>query len=310
MIRYLLAFAFSVLFDCSFGQANQHRLFTVRGIDNVARIQVPGTGVHLVPPPGFQLASGFTGLRHGTSVIEVYDLPGGAFSTLSQDFTREKFVGQGLSVLAVEETEVDGFPARMISLQHDGSQAGFTVVFGDETFTVIIVANFLSGDRGREGAIRESVLGIDYKRSTGADGLSSAAFKLDDSRSLYHYDKRSANTFYYRSVVAPEDCYLTVTQLAWDYTTSPSAIGELMIGEMKKYGLADASVRKKSARRINGYQAFESEIYATRKGGKCLVYQMVVVHEAHALVIHGIGSSDFRKNRDRFRKLAHSVEFK
>ena len=79
---------------------------------------------------------------------------------------------------------------------------------------------------------------------------------------------------------------------------------------MKKYGLANPDVRRKSARKINGHHAFESEIYATRQGERCLVYQAVVVHNEHAIVIHGFGHSDFRKNRGQFRKLAHSLEFK
>lgn len=310
MLRLFLAFIFSTFFLGVVAQSTQRQLFNNKGIDNAGRIQIPGTSVHLVPPPAFQLATAFTGLRNGSSVIEVYDLPGGAFRILCEDFTREKFVAQGLTVHSVEETEVNGYSARLISLQHSVQQAGLTVVFGDDTFSVIVVANFSSGDQELEQAIRKSVLGIEYKRGQGADGLQSAAFKLDDSESLFHYDKRSANTFYYRSASAPGESYLTVTQLSWDYSTSPSTIAQLMLGEMKKHGLDNADVKRKSSRKINGYHAFESEIYATRKGEKCLVYQMVVVNASHALVIHGIGSSDFRKNRERFRKLAHSVEFK
>jgi hypothetical protein len=35
-----------------------------------------------------------------------------------------------------------------------------------------------------------------------------------------------------------------------------------------------------------------------------------MVHDSRALVVHGIGNTDFKKNRVAFRKLAHSIRFK
>ena len=310
MTRVLFALFFCLVYTGTVAQSSHRQLFKIKGLSPAERIQIPGTNVHLVAPPDFQLSSAFAGLKNGSSLLEVYDLPGGSYRILSQDFTREKFEQQGLQVLSIDETTIDGYSARLISIQHNAQQGGLTAVFGDDTFSVIVVANFSAENSDQANAIRKAVLGIEYKSGQQNDPLFSAAFKLNDSRSRFHYDKRSANTFYYRQNNAEKDSYITVTQLSWDYTTSPSAIAQLMIGEMKKYGLDNADVRKKSSRKVNGYDAFESEMYATRKGEKCLVYQMVVVHEDHALVILGMGNDDFRKNRDEFRKLAHSVRFK
>ena len=141
--------------------------------------------------------------------------------------------------------------------------------------------------------------------------LSGAVFRMDDSHSAFRLKRKSANTFYFLS--GNDDGagkpYMAVTQLAWDHTTSPSTIGDLMLAEMKKYGLDNTDIRKRSRTNVNGYQAYESEIYATRKGEKCVIYQMVVVHDTKAVVVHGIGNSDFRKNKEAFRKLARSIKF-
>lgn len=294
----------------SFAQSSHRQLFKVKGLETSDHVQIPGTRVHIIPPSDFQIASSFTGLKNGSSVIEVYDLPGGAYSTLSEDFTVEKFAQQGLQIISAEETRVDGFAARLITIRHNEQHAGLTVVFGDHTFSVIVVSNFSLQDPASLDQIKKSILGIRYGTGETNDGLHSAAFKLDNAKSAFHYDKRSANTFYYRKSNPADNSYFTVTQLSWDYSTTPSTIASLMLGEMKKYGLANPDVRKKSARKINGHRAFESEIYALRQGEKCLVYQAVVVHNSHAIVIHGFGNTDFRKNRQQFRKLAHSVRFK
>jgi predicted fused transcriptional regulator/phosphomethylpyrimidine kinase len=294
------------------GQPKSPVLFQVRTSPDAKEINIPGTKVNITPPTDFQLSKQFTGLQGGSSVIEVYDLPGGSYRTISDDFTMEKFRAQGLTVFSVDDVSVDGYDGRIISLQNEPGQKGFSLVFGDDSFSVIVVSNFKAQDLPLENAIRQSLLNIRYDKHIVSDDMSFAVFRLDDVRSPFRYDKRSANTFYYIPRIASEvkDSYLTVSQLAWDYTTTPSTIGELMVTEMKKYGLENTDVRKKSTRKINGYHAFESEIYATRNGEACMVYQVVLVHDSKALVIHGIGSSDLRKNRDEFKKLAYSVQFK
>jgi hypothetical protein len=291
--------------------AAQPVLFRIKPHDNVL-INVPGTHISLIPPAGFRVSNSFTGLKNGSSLIEVYDLPGGAYRTISEDFTKERIEQQGVTVLKEELVSIDNYEGKLITMQSDEHQQGLTLVFGNNSFSVIVVSNFSAADPTIGEGIRQSLLGIWYDENAVRDALSSAVFKVDENRSPFRYEKRSADTFYYAAPNAKEDelSYFTVTQLAWDYTTSPATIGELMLNEMKKYGMTDADVRKKSVRSINGYKGYESEIYATRKGEKCLVYQMVVVHDAKALVVHGIGSTNYKKHREAFRRLAHSIEFK
>jgi hypothetical protein len=310
MLRVLIfLLAVSALSEIK-AQSKHPVLFENKGIEHKQSLVIPGTSVKISPPPGFSASTTFTGLRNGSSMIEVFDIPGGAYRALAGDFTREKLEQQGVQVLSVQDVNVNGFEGRLLKIQHAPGQNGLTLVFGDGNFTVILVCNYPSDQPAIGEDIQRSILGIEYDRVDVHDGLASAAFRLKSDRSLFKYDNKSANTFYYRLHGHADDAYFTVTQLVWDYSTRPSTIGELMLNEMKKYGLENADVRKRSARKVNGYDAYESEIYATRKGSRCLVYQMVVVHDSRAVVIHGIGKKDFKKNRHEFRKLAHSLEFK
>jgi hypothetical protein len=274
-------------------------------------VSIAGTRVSIHPPPGFVNSHNFTGLQNGKSLIEIYDLAGGAYRIVSQDFTMEKFQSQGIEVHAIEDLNIDGYEGRLIALRNYEGQDGLTLVFGDESFSAIVVANYPPQHATLGNAIRESLLGIRYDKFGTMEMLSGAAFRIDDSHSAFRLKRKSANTFYFLSGNddGAEKTYMAVTQLAWDHTTSPSTIGNLMLAEMKKYGLDNADIRKRSRTNVNGYRAYESEIYATRKGEKCMIYQMVVVHDARAVVVHGIGSSDFRKNKEAFRKLARSIKF-
>src|SRR5688572_13025331 len=140
MRRLLLSFLLSSVMVISFAQSNHRQLFKIKGIEPTGHIQIPGTRVHMIPPAHFQIASSFTGLKNGSSVIEVYDLPGGAYRILAEDFTREKFEQQGLKILSVEETKVDGFDAKLFVIRHSDQHTGLTAVFGDDTFSVIVVS--------------------------------------------------------------------------------------------------------------------------------------------------------------------------
>ena len=83
-----------------------------------------------------------------------------------------------------------------------------------------------------------------------------------------------------------------------------------MVKELSMHGLTAASVRRKASRQINGYKAYESEIEAIKDGVPCVIYQMVVVNEEKAVVVHGIDSgSNSRKRRDAFRRFAHTIRF-
>jgi hypothetical protein len=296
--------------NLAFAQTNNRVLFRSPGTGN-GPVSIAGTRINIQPPPGFLSSLNFTGLENGKSLIEMYDLVGGAYQVVSQDFTMEKFRSQGIEVHAVEDVTIDGYGGRLIALRNYEGQDGLTLVFGDDSFSAIIVANYPLQHPTLGNVIRESLLGIRYDKFGTGEMLSGAAFRIDDSHSSFRLQRKSANTFYF--LRGNDDGagkpYMAVTQLAWDHTTSPSTIGDLMLAEMKKYGLENPDIRKRSRTKVNGYPAYESEIYATRRGEKCLIYQMVVVHDAKAIVVHGIGNSDYRKNKDEFKKLARSIRF-
>jgi hypothetical protein len=313
MIRFFILLGSLIgVAETSFSQPSAPVLFQAKSTTSEKSINIPGTRIYINPPDKFVVSKTFTGLQNGRSVIEVFDLVGGNIDVIAEDFTVLKFEQQGITVLDFDEVNVNGFRGRIISLQNEPDQKSFTLVFGDASFSVIVIANYPASNALLGEAIRESILSLAYDKTNTFDPMSAAAFRIDEARSAFRYKKKSANTFYYEkpSTDAGYSPYVTVTQLAWDYTTTPSMIGELMLREMKKYGLVNPDIKKQSKKSINGYPAYESEIYATREGEKCMIYQMVMVHNAQAIIVHGIGKKDFRKTKDEFKKLAYTIKFK
>jgi hypothetical protein len=299
-------------FHFSIGQPSAKLLFTPKTSNELAN--VPGTRVKLKLGDGFKISRSFNGVQKGNAVVEFFDVPGANYSTMLSDMTPEKLTAQGFLFVGKENIRINGVDATLIFLHRGEVEKTISLIFGNTSFTVIAVASFPRANEVIEQQIIDMLMSISYGDDKTIDALAHAAFKLDDKRSDFHYKKYAANTFYYTEgespVIRESDSYLAVTQMVWDYSTSPAMIAELMLREMSRHGVASTVVKKRSTRNVNGYRAFESEIQAKRNGLPCTIYQMVLVHNDKAVVIHGINNGKTKKATDSFRKLARTVQLR
>lgn len=313
MKRILCGLALVFMFSLT-GHSQPRRpvLFAAKPAPVDGVVVVPGTKVEIDPPTNYYVSSKFAGFQNGSSIIEVFDLPGGDYSKMKQDFSEATLKKNGVSVLQENEIDVDGYSGLLLKLQKDPEQKSITLIFGDRSLCVIIVASYPVNDDNLESQIVQSLRSVKYDAGRGIDAFATATFNLDDAKTAFRFHKKSANTFYYSmpESASDQDTYMTVTQLNWDYATKPSTIAALMLEQMKKFGIADARARKERSHPVNGYDAFESEMLAIRNGERCMIYQMVMIKDDRALVVHGIGKEDSKRNRDSFRKFAREIRFK
>lgn len=309
MRKWWMLFVIAAICVSAYSQPRQRQLFTPVLTANGEFVNIPGTRVVIGPPEGFRVATKFTGLQKGNAVIEVYDLVGGAFEVISNDFTEVKLKQHAAVVEQVDDVRIDSYEGIFSVLRHEAGAKGMTLVFGDKSFSVIAIASFPEGDIALENAIRTSLLNIRYGVKDALDGRKTVPFILDDSQSVFHYARTSANTLYYYKDDRSADAYLTASKLAWDYSTNEKTIAELLLNQMLKHGVEKPEVKRSAMKKINGFRALESEVVARQKGVPCRIYQMIVLHGDHAIVIHGIttGSSG---TLAELRRLAHTLKLR
>lgn len=111
-------------------------------------MQIPGTRVLMKAPAGFEVISGFTGLRKGeTSMIQVFDLNGGNFYTNAASFSKEEFEKKDMEVLSFTDVRVGGYPAKLAHMKGgDGEAKVYSMVFGDSTFSVMMMGMYAGDD--------------------------------------------------------------------------------------------------------------------------------------------------------------------
>ncbi len=110
-------------------------------------VNIKGTKLSIIPPKGFVDADNFVGLKKDeTTGIHIMDLEGGNFESNTETYTRAKFEKRGITVLEFDELLIDGFQAKFSHLK-DANSESVQLVFGDSTFSVMVIGYFPTSSR-------------------------------------------------------------------------------------------------------------------------------------------------------------------
>jgi len=277
-------------------------------------INIPGTRLFIIPPQDFKIATTFVGLQKGDAMLNVYDLVGGNFYTNAATFSKEAFEKQGAKVFDYQEIKVNGYPAKYISMQGDLAAKTYAIVFGDTTFSTMIMAAYPVTDEAAGKQIIGSLNTIFYDKQKKIDPFETALFSLDDNNSRFKFFQFNANLYLYTidglDNKNTDNPFLIVTQMPMDNTLTTKSIAEMMIAKSEQYGLTNPQVKNISTDELNGYDAYETIVYGDMKGKPASIYLLVVGKGDRAIVIEGMAKSDLEANIQGFKKLSHTIRLK
>ena len=278
-------------------------------------INIPGTRLFISQPDGFVLASNFIGLKKGESgMIQIYDLVGGNYYTNAATFSQSKFESKGAKVFEFKEFTFNNYPAKFISMQGEPQAKSFSLVFGDTTFSSMILAKYVANDAETEKQIKEALFSIVYDKKMTVDPFASAKFLLNDKESKFKFSKSSSGMFFYslNGVVKNNygnDPFITVTTLPLEGNNAQS-VAEMMIANLIKYGLTDKQISNQSTNPVNGYKTFEFDMTGKIQNEKTNFYYLVVTDNEKAIVIQAKFNDNSKDALIEIKKLAHTVKIK
>lgn len=315
MIKYIfsfLIFSLTSYVQAQTGTINQE----VSNTKTAKHIHIPGTRLYIVPPADFYVAKTFLGLQKGASaVINIYDLVGGNYYTNAATFSKEAFEQKGIKVFEFKEIKVNGYPAKYISMQGDLSAKAIALVFGDTTFSTMIMAAYPVNDDLAGKEIMNSLNTIYYDKLKMIDPFATAKFSLDESGSKFKYYQYSSNLYLYTfdgkdNSGDKEAPLILITQLPMDKTMTVKSISDLMIAKAQQYGLTGPQIKNQRTEKLNGYDAYQAEIYGQMQGKSSLIYICTVAKGDMAIVIQGIARKDVETSLEEFKKLAWTIKLK
>lgn len=273
-------------------------------------VNIPGTRVFIIPPEGFTVSSTLPAIEKGNSgMVQAMDLPGGNFYTNAATFSKENFEQKGMKVFEYKELKINGLPAKLAFIQRDPQTKVYNLVFGDSTFSTMVMGVFASNDNKTGEQIKQALLSIYYDKGMDADPLATAPFKLNDSKSIFKFAKSGASMYLYSIDGVKKDAYENEPYfMALSIPIEGASLNSLAddMAEMIK----DSHIKNISENKTNGFQSFKREVYGKLNGKPALLFQHIVLIGQSAIVMQGIADDNFDKYIAEFEKLSGTVEKK
>jgi hypothetical protein len=279
-------------------------------------VHIPGTRVFIIPPAGYTEAAAYQGLqRDGNTGVIIYDVVKGNYYGTASSFTPESLEQNGMKVYLSKEISVDGYPAKFIHVQGDIVTKSYNLVFGDSTFSTIVMGFYLNGDKAAERQIIDAFNSIAYDKSIHIDPFDAAFFSFDESRTKYKLYVYSSTIYSY--TIGGKDNSdeqglqrLTATEMTNVTAGGEEGIAGLALQKAGQLGLDSLQVTSSGATVINGYRAYEIIATGRSKGRPAVFYDCVVSNGDKAVAIEATGGKDPDKDLDDFRQLTRTIKMK
>jgi len=272
------------------------------------QINIPGTRVFIVPPEGFKVSSTLPAIEKGNSgLVQAMDLVGGSFYTNAATFSKEKFEQKGVKVFEYKELKINGLPAKLAFIQGDPQTKVYNLVFGDSTFSTMVMGVFASNDSKTGEQIRQALLSIYYDKAIEFDPFATAPFKLNDSKSIFKFAKFAASMYMYSIGGIKKESYDNEPYfMALSLPTEGASLKAIAddMAEMIK----DSNIKNVSENKTNGFQSLKREVYGKLNGKPALLFQHIVLIGQSTIVMQGIADYNFDKYIIEFEKLSSTVE--
>ncbi|MGP8215450.1 MAG: hypothetical protein ACLQQ4_07800 [Bacteroidia bacterium] len=276
---------------------------------------IPGTHVSMILPQGFKYARDFMGIeKDDKTYIKIYDPYESDYNTSSSGFSRPIFENKGMDVFTFKVLNVGNYTAKYAGMKSTTGYRNYELVFGDTTFSALLFGHCSVNDEAVSKAIEDAILSVKYDKKVKTDPYIHGYFTVNDSASIFKFVKISGDVFNYSidGKLKTEDgeAAFTVTPFDIEKKMTDKDIKKTLEDIYKKDGMTGIKVKNESDARINGYDAYESEIYGKMNGKQTMIYQLTIAKDGKALLMMGITKDEFEKNLAEFKKLAYTVAFK
>ncbi|MDQ3110071.1 MAG: hypothetical protein M3R17_09265 [Bacteroidota bacterium] len=288
----------------------------ISSIKSARHINIPGTRLFIIPPPGFNPASAFVGLQKDEyTACQIMDNVGGNFYSNAATFDRQAFEKQGAKVFDYKELKVNGFPGKYIFLQGDPAAKGISLIFGDSTFSIMLMFIYPAANDKTGKEIQAAIKTVYYDKELTVNPFAGASFTIDDSKSKFRFSKSTGGLFIYspggsKSQLENDSPFITVMSLPKDQTMNAQSIRDILVVKLMQYGMQEEKRSTNTLTTYNGYSAYETEISGTMKDEKSLIYILVVLKGEKAVVFQAVFNKDFDSNLAEAKKLCYEIKFK
>lgn len=287
-------------------------------VEEAEYTNIPGSRILIDMPEGFKLTSGSMGIENDkNSMVQFFDLIGGNHFNNSKTVSKEIFESKGIKVLENKDLKIDNYDAKYFLLQANENEKTINIVFGDSTFSDMVIALYNSKDFKTEKELKKALFSLKYDKKIKIDPLDFALFKVNHNNSKFKFAKYNSNIFLFSENGKVKDAYVkepmfTINSFTIDKTMNAKTIAESLLQGMQQNGFYKTEEKNVSFENLNGYIAIRREIYGYMKAEYALLYQVVILNNEslNAIAMQGISYSENEINLPEFKELSENIIFK
>jgi hypothetical protein len=306
---FITAVAIGALSGCGPRASEQARVLE-------AQVRVPGTHVLLAPPEHFAPATNFAGFQYdvGEAGIMVTDLAGTDFYADADAFSRQRLEDKGLTVLDYQDTIVGDYLAKYAYLQTTPTTRTHQLTFGDSTFVATVSGLFPAKEEAIGQQIKAALFSSAYQKEAVVAPVATAPFSVDETLSKFKFASAAGSMFAYspggKAAPIPGDKAVIMVVPVPTQNEKAADFSSQIMSQLDAAGLLNRKVKNESHQSINGYDAYEAEVYGNLEGVETLMYILYLVNSDQGAFIRGTAPANQAGNLAEFKKFARSLRFK
>lgn len=282
-----------------------------------AHTNVPGTRVFIIPPGGFTAS---TGSMKGfikdetTTFLSVTEFKGHSFASEIQKNSAEKMRQQGMSVFVEKETMVGSYKGRLMRIGDGNTSTVWQLVFGDDSFAVMVMGIYPSHDEISGKQIAEAIETVVYDKDMMIDEMAGMNYTIKPNESRYKYLKMQAGMAFYSldgnaDLKNVDNTFLVLSQVPRENGTAQS-FAETSLESVLRNGFSNPVIKSKGFLTINNNSAYEMEVECMLKGKPVAVYIVAVIKDRTAVMLQGLAKKNIAETIAGFKGFADAIVLK
>lgn len=276
---------------------------------------IPRTKVLMKIPLGYKIMNANTGIQKGESeAIMIMDIVGGSFYTNARDFNKFNFEMRGIAVYEYKDTIVSGFPAKyMITNTDDKNLSGFSLVFGDSTFSTMLSSIHKAGDKQIEKTIKETLLSVKYDKSIIVKPFEGVKFILDTISTDFRFLAFSGGLYIFTTFGKDEPgdkSGIMITPSLYDKSMTLEKLSQVAQNSLEKHGMVGCLADSTSSYEVEGINAFLSVGDCYTNTDKIYFYNLVLAKKDYSLMIYAMCNYEDERMKSEISKFCKGIRIK
>ena len=278
---------------------------------------IPGTHVFIVPPGGFKAS---TGSMKGfikdetTTFLSVTEFSGKSFAAEAANNSAEKMRAKGFSVFMEDEKTIGPYKGRMMRIGDGETSTVWQLLFGDDSFAVMVMGIYPSGDELSGKQIAEAIETVIYDKDLVVDEMAGMNYTIKPNESRYKYLKTQAGLAFYSldgnaDLKNEDNNFLVVSQVPREIGTAQS-FAETALESTLRNGFSNPTIKSKGFLTINENSAYEMEVSCILKGKPVTIYIAVVTKAETAIMLQGVDKKNSSETIKGFKEFADAILIK